>query len=87
MRIGQENSWIRLAQFSGQKWVGVDIQNETLADNLEACVWEPMIVKRNAVTAAAEAACLILSVDQTIKSPKGSAGDDGAAAAGAMGMM
>lgn len=44
--------------------------NEDIADNFEACVWEPSVVKINALTAASEAACLILSVDETIKNPK-----------------
>jgi len=51
-------------------WYGVDIMNEDIADNFTACVWEPAIVKINALTAASEAACLILSVDETIKNPK-----------------
>ena len=51
-------------------WYGVDINNEDIADNLLACVWEPSVVKINALTAASEAACLILSVDETIKNPK-----------------
>merc|ERR1712227_127140 len=51
-------------------WYGVDIMNEDIADNFNACVWEPAIVKINALTAASEAACLILSVDETIKNPK-----------------
>ena len=33
---------------------------------MEAFVWEPSLVKINAVQAATEAACLILSVDETI---------------------
>lgn len=53
----------------GKCWYGVDIVNEDIADNMEACVWEPAIVKINALTAACEAACLILSVDETIKNP------------------
>ena len=51
-------------------WYGVDINNEDIADNFESCVWEPAIVKINAITAATEAACLILSVDETVKNPK-----------------
>lgn len=60
--------------FSGSSWYGVDISKEHIADNFEACVWEPSIIKVNALTAAAEAACMILSVDETIKSPKSSDG-------------
>ncbi|KAK3094310.1 hypothetical protein FSP39_000143 [Pinctada imbricata] len=51
-------------------WYGVNIMNEDIADNFEDCVWEPAIVKINALTAAVEATCLILSVDETIKNPK-----------------
>ena len=48
----------------------MDILKEDISDNMEACVWEPAVVKINALTAASEAACLILSVDETIKNPK-----------------
>lgn len=54
----------------GNSWYGVDIMKEHIADNLVACVWEPSVIKINALTAACEAACMILSVDETIKSPK-----------------
>ncbi|XP_078494544.1 T-complex protein 1 subunit eta isoform X1 [Ciona intestinalis] len=57
------------------KWYGVDINNEDITDNFAACVWEPSIVKKNALTAASEAACLILSVDETIKNPRSGQGD------------
>ncbi|XP_014661724.1 PREDICTED: T-complex protein 1 subunit eta-like [Priapulus caudatus] len=58
-------------------WYGVDINNEDIADNLEATVWEPAIIKVNALTAACEAACLILSVDETIKNPSSDPGAQG----------
>lgn len=56
----------------GGMWYGVDVNNEDIADNFQACVWEPAIVRINALTAASEAACLILSVDETIKNPRSS---------------
>ncbi|XP_006816737.1 T-complex protein 1 subunit eta [Saccoglossus kowalevskii] len=61
---------LRQKHFQGEMWYGVDINNEDIADNLVACVWEPAIVKMNAITAASEAACLILSVDETVKNPQ-----------------
>ncbi|KAL5274564.1 cct7 family protein [Megaselia abdita] len=61
---------LRQKHAQGNSWYGVDISKEHIADNFEACVWEPSIIKVNALTAAAEAACMILSVDETIKSPK-----------------
>jgi T-complex protein 1 subunit eta len=33
-------------------------------------VWEPELVRINVISAATEAACTILSVDQTIRNPK-----------------
>jgi len=77
----------KLRQRHAQKdgtWFGVDIINEDIADNFEACVWEPAVVKSNAIIAATEAACLILSVDETIKGPKSQ--QEQTAAAQRMGM-
>lgn len=54
----------------------MDVLNEDIANNYDAFVWEPSIVKINAITAAAEATCLILSVDETIRNPK-SGGEGG----------
>lgn len=52
------------------KWFGVDIVNEDVCDTFETFVWEPSLVKRNALSAATEAACLILSVDETVTNKK-----------------
>merc|ERR1712083_805115 len=69
---------LRQKHAQGNCWYGVDIMSEDVADNFEACVWEPAIVKINAITAAAEAACLILSVDETVKNPRSGQGAGGA---------
>jgi T-complex protein 1 subunit eta len=66
---------LRHKHHAGKCWFGVDINDEFVADNWENCVWEPAVVKINALTAACEAACLILSVDETIKSPKSNSGN------------
>eukprot|EP00914_Ancora_sagittata_P013289 GHVO01025849.1.p1 GENE.GHVO01025849.1~~GHVO01025849.1.p1 ORF type:complete len:556 (-),score=84.02 GHVO01025849.1:164-1801(-) len=63
----------------GGTWYGVDINSEDIADNFVACVWEPSIVKINALTAASEAACLILSVDETIQNPRSNNPTEGGA--------
>lgn len=60
--------------FQGSCWYGVDVMNEDITDNYVACVWEPSIVKINAITAASEATCLILSVDETVKNPRSGQG-------------
>jgi T-complex protein 1 subunit eta len=49
------------------KWFGVDIVNEGICDTFEKFVWEPSLVRLNSITAATEAACLILSVDETVR--------------------
>lgn len=41
-----------------------------MIDTFESYVWEPSLVKANAITAATEAACLVLSVDETITNPR-----------------
>lgn len=61
---------LRQKHATGGIWYGVDVMNEDISDNFEACVWEPALVKTNAITAATEATCLILSVDETVKNPK-----------------
>jgi len=60
---------LRQKHAQGGVWMGMDINSEDVADNFEACVWEPSIVKRNALTAACEACCVILSIDETVKNP------------------
>ncbi len=51
----------------GPNWFGVDMDSESIADNFEKFVWEPALVKINCISAATEAACLILSVDETVR--------------------
>jgi T-complex protein 1 subunit eta len=58
---------LRVEHRKGNIWAGVDFDHEGIRDNLEAFVWEPALVKVNAMQAAVEASCLILSVDETIK--------------------
>ena len=51
------------------RWVGVDVLNEGVCDTLEAGVWEPSANKLNSLAAATEAACCILSIDETVRNP------------------
>ena len=57
---------LRVEHRKGNVWAGVDFDNEGVRDNLKAFVWEPALVKVNAIQAAVEASCMILSVDETI---------------------
>lgn len=68
---------LRQKHAMGEKWFGVDMTSESVADNFELFVWEPALVKVNMITSATEAACLILSVDETIKNPQAQQPDAG----------
>jgi T-complex protein 1 subunit eta len=52
------------------RWFGVDVNEEGICDAYAAFVWEPQVVKISALSAATEAACLVLSVDETIRNPQ-----------------
>jgi len=69
---------LRQLHARGDKWAGVDVDGEDgVRDNMEAFVWEPSLVKTNAIGSAVEAACLILSVDETVKNPQSEAPNPG----------
>jgi len=52
------------------RWIGVDCMNRSVCDTFANYIWEPVVVKESALNAAAEAACLILSIDETVKNPQ-----------------
>uniref|UniRef100_A0A6S8GTD6 T-complex protein 1 subunit eta n=1 Tax=Dunaliella tertiolecta TaxID=3047 RepID=A0A6S8GTD6_DUNTE len=56
---------------------GVDVNTGGVVDTFNAFVWEPSLVKYNAIQSATEAACLILSVDETVRNPKSEGADAG----------
>jgi T-complex protein 1 subunit eta len=51
----------------GNKWMGVDVMQGGIFDSFENGVWEPTSSKINAIQSAVEAACLILSIDETVR--------------------
>lgn len=62
---------LRMHHANGQAWFGVDVDGpEGVRDNMEAFVWEPSLVKINAINSATEGASLILSVDETVRNPQ-----------------
>lgn len=65
-------SRLRKHHASGDRYFGVDVWNEEggVCDTYQAFVWEPLLVKKNYIGSANEAACLILSIDETIKAPQ-----------------
>ena len=58
------------AQDADGKWYGVDIANGSICDTFDTGVWEPSDNKSNSLAAATEAACVILSIDETIIGPR-----------------
>ena len=50
-------------------WFGVDVLNEKVGDCFDQFIWEPEAVRINVLVAATEAACIILSVDETVRNP------------------
>lgn len=70
-----------LTDGSGKNF-GVDVNTGGVVDTYKAFVWEPSLVKLNAIASATEAACLILSVDETVRNPKSEAPDGGPAMPG-----
>lgn len=52
------------------KWIGVDVINEGVCDTFVSGVWEPSANKLNSLASATEAACCILSIDETVRNPQ-----------------
>jgi hypothetical protein len=61
---------LRMRHAQGDLWCGVDVESEGVQDNMKKFVWEPSLVKTNALSSAIDAACLILSVDETVRNPQ-----------------
>lgn len=61
---------LRMRHAQGDLWCGVDVESEGVQDNMKKFVWEPALVKTNALSSAIDAACLILSVDETVRNPQ-----------------
>jgi T-complex protein 1 subunit eta len=59
-----------VCQDEGGKWCGVDVMNESICDTFLSGVWEPSANKLNSLAAATEAACCILSIDETVRNPQ-----------------
>ena len=57
---------LRARQGQGKRWTGIDARNTEIADMLELDVIEPVAVKEQIIKSAAEAACMILRIDDVI---------------------
>ncbi|KAK6458814.1 chaperonin Cpn60/TCP-1 family [Scheffersomyces xylosifermentans] len=74
---------LRSAHAKGETWYGIDFQKESVGNNMKNFVWEPALVKLNAIQSATEAATLLLSVDETIKNDDQEGGAAGGRGRGA----
>lgn len=67
----RHGTYLTYSANSDGKEFGVDINGESgVCNTYESFVWEPALVKINAFNAATEAACTILSIDETVRNPK-----------------
>ncbi len=71
------------AQDEDGKWYGVDIERGDIIDTFAAGIWEPADNKSFSLASAAEAAGVILSIDETVINPRSQ--DPGAVGAGGAG--
>ena len=76
---------LRSKQLKGEKWTGVDVMKGKVGNMKSSEIIEPLAVKNQIVSAATEAACMILRIDDVISVAK-SAGPPGGDMGGMGGM-
>jgi thermosome len=76
---------LRAKQLKGEKWTGVDVMKAKVGNMKSSEIIEPLAVKNQIVSAATEAACMILRIDDVIAVAK-SAGPPGGDMGGMGGM-
>ncbi len=80
---------LRSKQLKGEKWTGIDIMKNRIANMKSSDIIEPLAVKYQIVSAASEAACMILRIDDVVATAKSSgppAGGEGGPPPGMGGM-
>ena len=65
---------LRAKQSEGKKWTGIDAKQGRVADMLSQNIVEPVVVKEQIIKSAAEAASMILRIDDVIAISGGSGG-------------
>ena len=69
---------LRARQSKGSKWIGIDVVKSEVVDMKDRLVVEPLAVKHQIISAAAEAACMILRIDDVIATAKSAGPPPGA---------
>lgn len=57
------------AETASETWYGVDCMEGDILNAYDHCIFEATKIKRNIIYSATEAACMILSIDETIQNP------------------
>jgi len=82
---------LRSRQMKGEKWTGIDVMKGKIGNMKSSDIIEPLAVKLQIVSAAAEAACMILRIDDVIATQKSAGpppgGEGGMPGMGGMGGM
>ena len=68
---------LRSKQQKGEKWTGIDVMKAKIGNMKSSDIIEPLAVKLQIVSAAAEAACMILRIDDVIATQKSAGGPPG----------
>jgi len=69
---------LRSKQVKGDKWVGIDVMKARVGNMKTSDIIEPLAVKEQIVSAATEAACMILRIDDVIATAKSAGPPPGA---------
>jgi thermosome len=69
---------LRSKQIKGEKWIGIDVMKAKVGNMKASDIIEPLIVKQQIVSAASEAACMILRIDDVIATAKSAGPPPGA---------
>ena len=69
---------LRSKQIKGEKWTGIDVMKARVGNMKSSDIIEPLAVKQQIVSAASEAACMILRIDDVIATAKSAGPPPGA---------
>ena len=69
---------LRSKQVKGDKWIGIDVMKAKVGNMKTSDIIEPLAVKEQIVSAATEAACMILRIDDVIATAKSAGPPPGA---------
>jgi archaeal chaperonin len=69
---------LRSRQIKGEKWTGIDVMKGRVGNMKSSDIIEPLAVKNQVVSAATEAACMILRIDDVIATAKSAGPPPGA---------